>query len=150
VVEPNPHRAERAHQMGAYAVLDPTDPQVLDQIKQLTDGRGADCALDCSGKVEAERLCIDATRRKGKVSFVGECMDDLAIRISPDLIRKGLTLIGAWHYNLGEFPAVMQVIQRSPLIERLVSHVFPLSQVQDAFECSTSQESAKIIFQPWA
>ena len=35
------------------------------------------------------------------------------------------------------------------LIDQLVSHVFPMSQVQGAFECSTSQESAKIILHPW-
>ncbi|HXF64702.1 MAG TPA: zinc-binding dehydrogenase [Caldilineaceae bacterium] len=149
VVEPNPHRAKRARQMGADAVLDPRDPQIVDQIKDLTEGRGVDCALDCSGTVKAQRLCIDAARRKGKVSFIGECMDDLAIRVSPDMIRKGLTLIGAWHYNLREFPRVMQVIQHSPLIDQLVSHIFPMSQVQDAFECSTAQESAKIILHPW-
>lgn len=149
VVEPNPYRAERARQMGALAVLDPTDAHIVEQIKDLTEGRGVDCALDCSGNVKAQRLAIDATRCKGKVSFIGECMDELAIRISPDMIRKGLTLIGAWHYNLSNFPGVMQVIQRSPLIDQLVSHVFPMSQAQAALECSTSQESAKIILHPW-
>jgi L-iditol 2-dehydrogenase len=44
----------------------------------------------------------------------------------------------------------MQVIRQSPLIEQLVSHVFPMSQIQAAFECSASQQSAKIILQPWA
>jgi threonine dehydrogenase-like Zn-dependent dehydrogenase len=150
VAESIPYRAERARQMGAAAVLDPRDEQILDHIRDLTGGRGADCALECAGHVQAERLCIDATRRKGRVAFIGECQNDLAIRISPDLIRKGLTLVGGWHYNLKDFPSVMQVIRQSPLIEQLVSHVFPMSRIQDAFECSASQQSAKIILQPWA
>jgi threonine dehydrogenase-like Zn-dependent dehydrogenase len=149
VVEPNPYRAERARQLGVAAVLDPADTQSVSHIKDLTGGRGVDCALDCSGTVKAQRLCIDATRRKGQVSFIGECMDDLALRISPDMIRKGLKLIGAWHYNLAEFPRVMQVIQRSPLIDQLVSDLFPMSRIQEAFECSSSQQSAKIILHPW-
>lgn len=65
-------------------------------------------------------------------------------------IRKGLTLMGAWHYNLRDFPAVMQVVQHSPLIEQLVSHTFPMRQVQEAFVCSAGQASAKILLQPWA
>lgn len=150
VVESVPYRAERAMQMGAEAVLDPRDKTIVAQIRQLTDGRGVDCALECSGIPQAQRLCIDATRRKGKVAFIGECMDELAIRISPDMIRKGLTLLGAWHYNLNEFPNVMQVIQHSPLIDLLISHTFPMSCVQEAFECSISRESAKIILNPWA
>lgn len=150
VAESIPYRAERAREMGAAAILDPRDEHILDHIRDLTGGRGVDCALECAGHVQAERLCIDATRRKGRVAFIGECQNDLAIRISPDLIRKGLTLIGGWHYNLKDFPLIMQVIRQSPLIEQLVSHVFPMSRIQEAFECSASQQSAKIILQPWA
>ena len=62
-----------------------------------------DKAIDCSGVVAAQRLCIDATRRRGQVTFVGECQDDLPIKISPDMIRKGLTLHGSWHYNLADY-----------------------------------------------
>jgi threonine dehydrogenase-like Zn-dependent dehydrogenase len=149
VVEPAPWRAERALQMGAAVVLDPSDKATENAIRKLTDGRGVDCALECSGNTKAQRLCIDATRRKGKVAFIGECMDRLSIRISPDMIRKGLTLQGSWHYNLNEFSNVMQVIQQSPLIDLLVSHTFPMSCIQEAFECSLSRESAKIILDPW-
>ena len=66
------------------------------------------------------------------------------------MIRKGLTLIGSWHYNLKEFPNIMQIIQQSPLIDLLISHTFPMSNIQGAFECSIAHESAKIILDPWA
>jgi threonine dehydrogenase-like Zn-dependent dehydrogenase len=150
VVESVPYRVARAQQLGATAVLDPRDPDILEQIRDLTAGGGVDCALDCSGNLRAERLCIDATRRKGKVSFVGECQEELGVRISPDLIRKGLTLIGSWHYNLNDFSKVMSVIQGSPVIQQLISHTFPMRQIQEAFACSSSHDSAKIILQPWA
>ncbi len=149
VAEPAPWRAERARQMGA-TVIDPRQADALEQITQLTDGRGVDSAVDCSGDGTAQRLCIDATRRKGKVAFVGESYEPLPITVSPDMIRKGLTLIGSWHYNLKLFPQVMQVIQRSPLIDQLISHVFPLSRIQEAFEVSAAGETAKVILKPWA
>jgi L-iditol 2-dehydrogenase len=149
VVESVPWRAARAREMGAAAVLDPRDAEAPAQIRALTGGRGVDCALDCSGSVAAERLCIDATRRKGKVAFVGECNEPLTLRVSPDLIRKGLTVIGSWHYNLADFPRVMRVAQESPLIPLLISHVLPMSRIQEAFEISASHETAKVILQPW-
>jgi threonine dehydrogenase-like Zn-dependent dehydrogenase len=148
-VESVPWRVERARQMGAAAVLDPRSDDLVGQIKELTNGKGVDCSLDCSGTVKAERLGVDATRRRGKVAFVGECNDALAIRISPDMIRKGLTLIGSWHYNLNDFPSVMKVIQESPLIDQLISHVLPMSRIQQAFELSASHETAKMILKPW-
>jgi len=142
-------RAERARQMGAYAVLDPREPTILDRIRELTDGKGVDCALDCAGHVQAERLCIDAARRKGRVAFVGECMDELTIRVSPDMIRKGLTVIGSWHYRLPDYPLILQVIRNSPLLDLLVSHVMPMREVRTAFELQMAGRSAKILLKPW-
>jgi L-iditol 2-dehydrogenase len=147
-VESAPWRAERAAQMGAV-VLDPGDAEILAKIKKMTDGKGVDCALDCAGKVPAQRLCIDAARRKGKVAFVGECSDELSIRVSPDMIRKGLTLIGDWHYPLQAYPLIMKVIQESPLIPLLTSHVMPMRRLEDAFALQAKGECAKIILKPW-
>ena len=149
-VEPVPWRAERARQMGAEIVFHPTDDRLVERIRERTGGIGVDCAIDCSGRVEAERLCIDATRRRGRVAFVGECSQDLAIRVSPDMIRKGLTVAGSWLCNLADIPHVLQVIQESPLIDHLISHVMPMSQIQDGFELLASGECAKVVLRPWA
>ena len=146
-----PWRAERARQMGVEAVINPTDDDAVDQIRDLTtDGRGVDFALDCSGNVHAHRLCIDTTRRRGTIAFVGQSgTNDTILHVSPDLIGKGLRLMGAWHYNLNQFPGLMKVIEGSPLLNLLISNIFPMSEIQQAFETSASQESSKIILKPW-
>ncbi len=148
-VEPAPWGAQRALEMGAVAVLDPRASDILDQIVYLTDGQGVDCAVDCSGRVSAERLCIDATRRRGRVAFVGESGDDLTIKVSRDMIRKGLTVAGSWLYNRADYPKVMKVIQESPLIDLLISHQMPMSQIQEGFEILARGEGAKIVVDPW-
>jgi len=148
-VESIPYRVDRAKTLGVDVVIDPQDEDALAQVMDLTDGTGVDVALDCAGVVAAQRFCIDATRRRGQVTFVGECSDELPIRISPDMIRKGLTIRGSWHYNLSLYPKIMQVIQESPVIDKLISHVYPLSEVQQALELSASHQCAKIILQPW-
>ena len=148
-VESIPYRVQRAKEMGADCVIDPRAPDAAERVVALTSGVGVDCALDCSGVAQAQRLCIDATRRKGKVAFVGECSDELTIRVSPDMIRKGLTIIGSWHYNLNLYPLIMKVIRNSSLIDLLISHVMPMSEIQEAFELSVSHECAKIILKPW-
>ena len=146
-----PWRAERARQMGVEAVINPTDEDAVDQIRDLTtDGRGVDFALDCSGNVQAHRLCIDATRRRGTIAFVGQSgNNDTVLHVSPDLIGKGLRLAGAWHYNLNQFPGLMKVIEGSSLLDLLISNIFPMREIQQAFETSASQESSKIILKPW-
>lgn len=149
-VEGNPWRAARALELGAEVVLDPGDDGLLERIRGLTDGRGVDRALDCAGQVAAHRLCIDATRRRGQVAFVGECGADTPVRVSPDLIRKGLTLVGSWHYNLQDFGKIMRIVrERGADLDRLISHVFPMSQVQQAWETQAGGECAKVILKPW-
>lgn len=148
-VEPVPWRRERALKMGAEVVFDPGEPDLVEKIRALSEGKGVTCALDCSGKVQSQRLCIDATRRRGRVAFVGETNDELSIRVSPDMIRKGLTLVGSWLYNMADYPKVMQVIQESPLIDLLISHVIPMSQIQEGFELLASGQCAKVVVDPW-
>ncbi len=135
--------------MGVETVFDPGEPDLLNKILDLTDGNGVSCAMDCSGKGTSQRLCIDATRRRGRVAFVGESSDDLVIHVSPDLIRKGLKMVGAWLYNTNDYPKVMQVIQKSPLMDKLISHCLPMSQMKEAFELLVSGKSAKVVVYPW-
>jgi L-iditol 2-dehydrogenase len=152
VAELEPWRMERAKMLGADAVVDPRDPDVVDQIRALTQRNlGVTCAIDCGGVIASQRLCIDATRPKGRVCFVAESGDPLPITISPDMIRKGLTLIGQWHYSLNDFDQIMQVIRASgDLLDIQISHRFPMSRVQEALAISASHKCGKIILDPWA
>lgn len=152
VAELEPWRVERARMLGANAVVDPRDPDVLDQIRSLTQDRlGVTCAIDCAGVTASQRLCIDATRPKGRVCFVAESQDPLPITISPDMIRKALTLIGQWHYSLNDFDQIMHVIRASgDRLDTLISHRFPMSRVQEALALSASHKSGKILLDPWA
>jgi len=150
-VDNNPWRTDLALALGATAVVDPTQSNALVQLRALTDGKGIDKAIDCSGVVAAHRLCIDAARRKGQVAFVGECSDETPLRISPDMIRKGLTLIGSWHYNMQDTPTIMALIRTlGPQLDQLISHRFPMRQVQDAWETQLTGKTAKVLLHPWS
>ncbi len=65
------------------------------------------------------------------------------------MIRKGLTVAGSWLYNRADYPKVMKVIQESPLIDLLISHQMPMSQIQEGFEILARGEGAKIVVDPW-
>ena len=96
--------------MGAI-VLDPRDASTLKQIQELTHGIGVDFSVDCSGNTQAHRICVDVTRRRGQFAFIGECSEVFSIYPSNDMIRKGLTIFGSWHYNMNWFPLIIKVIQ---------------------------------------
>ncbi len=150
-VESNRYRQQLALELGAEAVIDPRDPDALAQVRALThDGRGVDKAIDCSGVVAAHRLCIDAARRKGMVAFVGECGDDTPLRISDDMIRKGLRLVGSWHYNLADAPRLMRTIgELGAQLDKLITHRYGINEIQSAWETQLSGQCGKVILRPW-
>ncbi len=151
-VDTNKYRAALALELGAVEVVDPTDSDAPEKVLALTrDGRGVDHSIDCSGVVAAHRFCIDATRRKGTVSFVGESgADATPIHVSTDMLRKGLSLHGSWHYNIADTPQILRVIAANPdKLDKLITHRFPLARVADAWELQASAQCAKVLLKPW-
>ena len=148
-VDSHPFRKELAKQLGAEQVVDPADDNAVEQIVAMTEGIGPDKAVDCSGVAAGQRLMIDAVRRRGHVAFVGES-DDLTISVSNDMIRKGLTLHGVWHWDLADAPRMMQLIRESSdKLDRQITHTFPMSQVRKAWELQLTGSCGKIILRPW-
>jgi glucose-fructose oxidoreductase len=89
VTEPAPYRADLARELGADAVVDPTD------------GRGVDAAVECTGLAEARRTALEALRPRGTLAIVGEG-GEFPVHGSDDLIRTGNAVLGIWHYPLGQ------------------------------------------------
>ena len=149
LIESIPYRKQKAKELGADLVLDPNDPEIRTRIAQYTNSIGVDTCLETSGTLEAQRLCIDVVRRKGQVALIGECGEDLAIKASPDFIRKGIVLTGQWHYNLKGVFKIMKVISESPVVEKMITHVLPMSRIQEALEISASHNCGKIMLRPF-
>jgi L-iditol 2-dehydrogenase len=66
-----------------------------------------------------------------------------------DICRKEITLIGSWAYNSWEYPNAYHFLQRAERIglpvESLVTHSFPLSNIQDAFDTTLRKEGVKVM-----
>ena len=110
-VETNPYRADLGRESGAAAIVDPEDEDASAQIKDRTGG-GASIAVECSGVGAAAQLCIRSVRRRGQVALVGGSQE-FALHGWQDIISQGLTIHGAWHFNLGDAPCLMEVIPRA-------------------------------------
>ena len=110
---------------------------------------GVDVSIDCAGDAKAQEMCINSTRRNGKISFVGES-GHLKLNVSDNLIRNGLTLYGIWHYNLNAVAKLFKVAEGSQtLINKLITHTFPLNRIDEAWELQISRKCGKVIIKPW-
>ncbi len=149
-VDINPYRAKLAKELGAEAVVNPRDDNALEQIMALTQGVGVDKVVDCSGVPAAHRLGIDALRRKGQLCFVGESGAETPLVISPDMIRKGISLHGSWHYNMAYTPKIMRVISDvGSQLDKFITHRYSIDHMQQAWETQVSGQCAKVLVKPW-
>jgi L-iditol 2-dehydrogenase len=145
-VDMNAYRRDLALKLGAEAVIDPRDSDALDQVKSLTSGQGADKAVECTAVPEGKRFVLEAIKVLGKAAFVGwtgslewECM-----------VPKGITLFGNWHWNLGDADRFLQVVGGSgELLDTVITHRFPMSRIQEAWELQLAGECGKILLYPW-
>lgn len=148
-VESVPYRMELARELGADLVIDASASDITSQILAFTGGNGADISLETSGTQGGARSCLDGLKRHGKMAFIGE-NGDIQIHVSNDFIRKGITVIGQWHFNRNGIPKIMKVIEHSPLAAKLITHRFPMTRINEALEISACHACGKIMIDPWA
>jgi L-iditol 2-dehydrogenase len=149
-VESNPYRARLAQELGAEMVWNPAERDCLEAIREMTEGRGVDACLECSGTPEGQSLCGEAARIRGQIAFVGESpSSSISLAISRHLRRKGLRLHGIWHYPIPAFPRVLQVIRDSPVIGKMITHLFSLDEIPKALETQAGGQCGQILVRPW-
>ena len=144
-----PYRKNMALEFGADVVLDPTDPDIKEKILEAKGSMALTKAVDASGNAAAERLCIDMMEPGGAVAFAGENHNEIGIRPSEDFIRKGLTLMGSWHYNLNDREEMYSILRRSRVAGRLITDVYGFSEAQAAFDKFMTGNACKVVLKPW-
>ena len=145
-MEGSKYRAAKAMELGAWKVVDPTDPDALKIVKSFTGGRGVDKAIECCGVPAAQKLTVEATCRKGHVCFIG-WKGHVEI---DNWVLDGLTLQGCWHWNLRDTPAMFRTIRdNAKKLDALITHRFGMDQVKDAFELQAIGNCGKTLLLPW-
>ena len=91
-------RLKRAKEFGADALIDPKADDAVAAIRTLTHGAGADRTLDTSGTADGRLIAVRGARPWGVACFVGEG-GDVTIDVSPQMLRKQLTIIGSWTFS---------------------------------------------------
>jgi threonine dehydrogenase-like Zn-dependent dehydrogenase len=139
-------RLARAKEFGADALIDPRTDDPVEAIKALTHGAGADRALDTSGAPEGRLTAVRGARPWGVVCLVGEG-GDLTLDVSPDMLRKQLTVIGSWTFSTAvQAECARFVADRKIEIDHLFTHRWKLEEADEAYRVFDQQTSGKGVF----
>jgi L-iditol 2-dehydrogenase len=147
-VEPEKYRRDLATQMGADEVVDPRELDADSVIMDVTAGLGFSLILECSGSVPGIASTVDAVAVDGRIVLTGQSM---GLKIPIELgktIWKHARVIGSCGSPYF-FPKTLVFMSRHLVdLTRIITHHFPLSQVQEAFELGlTGTHCGKILLE---
>ncbi|HEX9692670.1 MAG TPA: L-threonine 3-dehydrogenase [Gemmatimonadales bacterium] len=143
----NATRRSLATTMGAHVVLDPGASDVVARVREETDGDGADLVCEMSGHPSAIQQAFRAARLGGRVNLLGLPRGEVPVRLSEDVIFRGLSVYGVVGRRMYETWHQMRTFLSSGLLDPtpVVTHVFGLEDIAGALEAIRSGEAGKVI-----
>ncbi len=139
-------RRDLATKFGADEVIDPVANDVVEAIRDLTHGEGAQKSLDCSSNSEARRAAVQAVRVWGTACFVGET-GDVTFDVSNDLLRRQVTLVGSWTFSKnGQADCAEFVADRGIDVDSLFTHEFTHNHADEAYKLFDTHTTGKGVF----
>ncbi len=148
-VDLNPQRLELAQELGAHITLLSNEGDVVERIKQHTDGRGANVALEVVGISPTVKLAVNCVRKGGRVVLVGNIKPEVTLPLQVAVSRE-LTILGSCA-SQGEYPVCLDMLANGTInVKALTSAVAPLSEGAEWFKRLYDPESGllKVILTP--
>jgi len=143
VIDIRKSRLDKALEMGADVVLNPTEVDVVPEVLKLTEV-GTDAVLVCVRESDVLDQAAKMVRRGGTIvvtGVLGPC------KVTPHLwLRKNLTLKS--HYS-GSCTTSLRLIAHKKIdVKPMISAVMPLEDVQEAFDSMLSGKNIVVLLKP--
>jgi threonine 3-dehydrogenase len=143
--DPNPQRRALAERMGATVAVDPTARDLHDVQRELGMTEGFDVAMEMSGHPDALRAMLDNMAHGGCIAMLGIPTQDIAIDWNK-VVFNMLTIRGIYGRQMYETWYQMSVMVSGGLdITPVITHRFPYTDFQEAFEIARSGDAGKVI-----
>jgi len=144
----SPERLALAKELGATDAIDRHTDEAVEAVMRLTGGRGVDISFECVGRESCLHQALFALRKGGTAVVAGIYEEaDPSFPVGR-LVTHELHVLGTQGY-CRDFPIVLRAAQELPM-EKLISHVFPLSQLQQAIDAALDPKvkNNKIVILP--
>jgi len=143
-------RLERVRSLGIGECLDATGTDnIVEEIRAATGGRGAEVAIDATGRPEIWEQAIDATGRGGSVVFFGGCAPGATVRLDTRRTHyEELTLLGAFHHTPELIRRAVELMESGVLVpDGLITHRMRLEAVREALELMAKGNALKVLIE---
>ena len=123
-----PERLRIGSSFGLDLTIDASQANVVERVRELTEGRGADAVILAVGGNSLIRTAMDAARPGGRVLLFAQTQHGEALIDPAAICVDEKTLVGSYSASVDlQEESVRFVMNREMDLERLISHRFPLS-----------------------
>jgi len=148
-----PERLRIGKSFGLENTMDASRTNVVERVRELTEGRGADAVILAVGGSSLIRTAMDAARPGGRVLLFAQTHHGEAIIDPAAICVDEKTLVGSYSASVDmQAESVRFVMNHEMDLERLISHRFPLRESKQALDLAAHPQpsSMKIMVQPGA
>ncbi|MCI0898892.1 MAG: zinc-binding dehydrogenase [Chloroflexi bacterium] len=141
-----PERLALATELGADHVINPSEVDAVEAIRELTGGLGATATMETSGNPKARQQVLECLRPFGRCCYVG-IGGPAEIDFNRDVIFKVATIFGSWTFSKSELIEIERffVDTKAPL-HKLITHRYRLDQAVEAFKEFDGATTGKCVF----
>jgi L-iditol 2-dehydrogenase len=146
-----PERLKIASSFGLDLTIDASRTNVVERVRELTQGRGADAVILAVGGNSLIRTAMDAARPGGRILLFAQTQHGEAVIDPAAICVDEKSLVGSYSASVDlQEESVRFVMDREMDLERLISHRFPLSQGPAALDLAAHPQpsSMKVVIQP--
>ena len=146
-----PERLRIGKSLGLESTIDASQTNVVDRVRELTEGRGADAVILAVGGNGLIRTAMDAARPGGRVLLFAQTQHGEAVVDPAAICVDEKALVGSYSASVAlQEESVRFVTGREMDLEQLVSHRFPLTESAQALALAAHPQpsSLKILIQP--
>jgi threonine 3-dehydrogenase len=149
-VEVNEYRRNKALELGADIVINPLEEDTVKRILELTNNKGADVVCEFSGNKSAIQAAFKYIKHGGGMSMLGLPSEPIALNIADDIVFKGIHIYGVVGRKIYQTWDIMKELINNNLLhlDKIVTHKFPLSKINEAAEVMNNKNCGKIILIP--
>ena len=141
-------RLDAARRFGAATIVNVGNQNLLDAVRQETDGVGVDVAFECAGHRSSVRGCIEALRPMGQYTQVGICGQEIQFPMD-QVFFKQLSLVGSVCYTAQTWDRMMKIYASGEIsLKEMISVKLPISEWQTAFDLCTTKKALKVLMYP--
>ncbi len=138
-----------AEKVGIDHVLNLVETDPMEFVMDLTDGRGADLVVDCSGAQPAINACIAMVRKQGRMCQIGMTgKDDISVTWDA-AIFKGIDIYFNISTSYTSWDRSISMIEKGKIdVESLITHREPIEKWEEVFDALEEQQGIKALLIP--